>query len=156
MSYGTQLIQNADYMGTQLSKTNQALDSIHQFNPPNVEHSYNDNEGLLARDYYKAQQLPTEQNNYSGYRRNESSQSYELEARQQPLDDQQNDEILTPMNVKEPNDQLQPENNGNRMLPQPMLMKNSLCDIDLDQKNPNQMDYQFYQDFNMNKNRSSS
>lgn len=60
------------------------------------------------------------------------------------------------MNIKEGNEQIQTDNNGNRVLPQPMLMKNSLCDMDLDQKNPNQMDYQFYQEFNMHKNRSSS
>jgi len=48
-------------------------------NPTNVDQSYNDNEGLLARDYFRGRQLPNMRKNYSDFRRNDSSDSYEIQ-----------------------------------------------------------------------------
>ena len=49
---------------------------MHQINAQNVEYNYNDNEGLLNRDYMKSKQLPKVNNLYSDFRKNESEDSF--------------------------------------------------------------------------------
>ena len=76
-SFGNQPRADLEFNG--MNQASKALDSVHQMNPTNVDQSYNDNEGLLARDYFRGRQLPNMRKNYSDFRRNDSSDSYEIQ-----------------------------------------------------------------------------
>lgn len=122
---------------TRIDHTEQALESVHQINAKNVEFSYNDNEGLLERDVFKAKQLPRIKTGYNNFciKSHISSDSFS----EQEDNNMGYSEIITPMLPPGRQDSHQTkQNDSDRPKTLTMMMKNSLSDMNLEQN----MDYQ--------------